>query len=373
MQKKNQKPEKALKLVEEKEACEVLGSEVKTQVGRDKKLKESEEREDEEVAEDEGTEVAVLKEEEKIFAKIRSDDSLAKVMAKDDLEFEEFEDGWGKHSERKRSSVIWFSGLCVCVALIGGLVIWAVLHLSEGAENYRENEEKIIAVEMDRERLREDSQETVATIKMITQEFLAAETIADLKTYIDMPARVSGLVDKHYQKHEWRSQEVEVKQLQPITIGLSPYWMVHFSGESNNGLLLMAQKEDGYKVDWESFVCYNPMTLAELIGYEFDVEEPFRLYARIDSLYSYELSEEEYQCFRLTTLGEDTYIWGYLKKGTDAWGKFHRAASKDAALFSELGRPMMLKIERPPHESRDNYFIIEDFISSNWVHPERGT
>ncbi len=368
MEKKNQKPEKALKLVEEGEVCEALAAKVKPVEGERNEGQENENKKLE-GHRDEGDEVAVLKEGEKTFPKIRSDDSLAKVVARDDLELEEFEDGWGRSTAHKKPSWIWLSGLFVGVVLIGGLVIWAVFFLSRGADNFRQTEEKAIAVELEREQLREDSQEAIAEIKAVTRKFLAAKNIEELKSYIDMPERVSLLVDKYYQKHEWRSQEVTVKQLQPITVGLSPYWMVHFSGGLENRLLLMAEKEDGYKVDWESFVCYNPMTLKELIEYQSEIVEPFRVYARIDNLYSYDLTEEEYQCFRLTTIGEETHVWGYLKKGTDVWAKLHRAASRDPGLFSELGRPMMLKVARPVHKSRDNYFIIKDFISSNWVHP----
>jgi len=305
------------------------------------------------------------------FGKMRSDDSKAVVIAREDLEVREFEDTWEGGEQEKESSRGLLVGLLLAVTvLVGGLVAWTVFFFPDGQGEAEQEKMKLVQAKREQGELVDYSAQAVIQIKDQVKLFFSAESVQDLKQFVDMPERVSPLIDQYYKEFPWESQSVEVVSLQPITLSLTPYWMVQYKGMSD-GLVIVTEGKDGYKVDWESYACYNPVTLEELIETGVSVNTPLRVYAKADDYYSYQFDERTYQCLRLTTRDEETHLWAYIERTSREYIEFYRAVADDPALFSERGRPVMLKISRPEEDTRANCFIIDDFVSSDWLHSER--
>lgn len=300
------------------------------------------------------------------FDKMCSDDSKAQVVAKSELTEEEFEDSWGEE-ELKESTAGWIVGSIVC-GLVGlvGLAVWGALSLFGGEEVIVREQWKTVEIEKENQQIEKDSVQAIREIKDQVSHFFAAQSVNEAKEFIDMRERVAALMDDYYGDVPWVPKKVTVGALYPLTVGLSSYWMASVEGDFD-GVVLVAEKETGYAVDWESYVAYNPVSLAELLEGASPEGVDFRLYARIDDFYTFDFDEDSYQCLRLTARGEDVYLWAYLEKNSPEGVKFQSATNGGKGFEKSEGKPLMLQLRKPGVDTRGNIFVVEDFISSNWL------
>jgi hypothetical protein len=126
-----------------------------------------------------------------------------------------------------------------------------------------------------------------------------------------------------------------------------------------------ARSPKDVKVDWESYVCYQPMAWDEFAtarpaGYTGD----FRLYAELDHFYSHEFSDaENFMSLRLTALNGEETLYGYAERGGELAGRI-------AELIAANGggpTPLILRLHIPEGFSSRRGVVVRSLVCPRWV------
>ena len=130
----------------------------------------------------------------------------------------------------------------------------------------------------------------------------------------------------------------------------------------------MEQAEDGRVfVDWETQVCYQPMSWEDFIKKRPTGESlDFRVYLQPDfgGFFSHEFSDEEkWSVYRLTTKGSDDYLFGYALKGSELGEKLIKLSR------ANRGYPvaLFLKLRIPEGTTSPRGVIIDEVICERWA------
>lgn len=207
-----------------------------------------------------------------------------------------------------------------------------------------------------------------AKMEQVVTAFLAAGTIEERLKYVRHPDRIRPLMEDFYRDHELKTYTFElVANYMSASLSRRPFIALSVRTKEDTSLpVLLEDSEEGLLVDWESFICYNPLTPEEFL--EVRPAEPvkMRVYASYDNFYAYEFAEEsEYICFRLEFRDSDTRLFGYVKRGTTVEQKFHD-------LFGSQGRnlrkPLILALHFPEGGRGRRSVVIDDVESPLWAY-----
>lgn len=262
------------------------------------------------------------------------------------------------------------------VALIacffGAAIIWSLVNVNSAEEQRKDLNQDSLAI------LEKDNHEEIEAIELIdtldgvVRDFFDARSVDEMLRFVRHPERVRPLMENYYGEEAPEPRRVlQVNSLEPLTIGKrADFWMV--SCDLNNQvrvpLLLEVFSGKEAKVDWETFVCYQPMAWDEFArtrpaGYTGD----FRVYVQKDNFHSHEFADSEYyDCYRLTALDSEQALYGYVKRET-------ALASRMAELTAvETGSPlaMILRLHLPEglHSTRGVYVL--ELVSPRWMFVE---
>jgi hypothetical protein len=278
------------------------------------------------------------------------------------------EDTWGEGAARK-DPVPWGWFALVGLALAGAL-IWSLINLKESetqAGQIRENTRSVLASEEEEEKA---ARELVERIEAALKRYFTTVTVESLARQVRQPERVLPLMRNYYARHPLRANSIaSVRALQPVTLdNRANFWIASvtlFDG-ANPNLVIEIDPAGSPLIDWETQVCYQPMPWDEFArdrpeGRSLD----FRVYAEKDSFFSHEFSDAGgWLCFRLTTLGAEESMFGYVRADSEEARKLldviQNNGSGPASLILRLGIPERL-------QSRQGV-VIEKVLSTRWIY-----
>lgn len=276
------------------------------------------------------------------------------------------EDEWDSSSQPRKFPWGW---LALAAAAFAFGIIWSLSQVGRAEKKQdelkketrsileREVEEELSAVDM------------VDTLERVAREFYDSRSIDELLRYVRHPERVRPLMEDYYSRHELKPAGVEsVESMDPLTIDSSGgFWLITsiLQSQGRSQLLLEALDTDSAKVDWESFVCYQPVPWEEFVS-----ERPsgytgeFRVYVEEDHFYAYEFSDsEKYQCLRLTTLNSDQPLYGYVERES----LMAKEISEQLRGGGPLSNPMILRLHVPGNARSKRGVLVEELVAPRWM------
>ncbi|MGB6222333.1 hypothetical protein [Haloferula sp.] len=255
--------------------------------------------------------------------------------------------------------------------LIGGLALTSAILILRSPESEAEVSKQAAVERMEEDETADaEALALVETVEESLRRFMASESIEELLPTVRDPERVEPLMRDWYARHPMPSREfVRLGVFQPLDLEGRTFWLVTCEvtgGQSET--LLVEQKTDGrVLVDWETQVCYQPMSWDEYVKNrpEGDAVD-FRLYLQPDrgGFFSHEFrSEEDWSVYRLTAKDAEDYLFGYAPKGSELEERLNALASRNRGLPVAL----LLRIRIPEGTTSPRGVVIEEVLSERWA------
>jgi hypothetical protein len=181
----------------------------------------------------------------------------------------------------------------------------------------------------------------------IRKKFYSCETWEKQLQYVMEPERVKPLMEDYYKKEVYSASEendiggLKIKRLQGkkyILYNLNSTYLV--------------KTDDGYKIDWEATVRYNPLSLVEMRDYpdkEFEYRDRMVFESGRNNIHAYNISDKS--GYGLAHAEENSKI----DKRLDELMPYRSAEAKD----------MILKIQYWFDNDGEYWYKITDIISEN--------
>ena len=302
---------------------------------------------------------------------VRTHEPGIEALIEESAMVEATEQSWGAEAAY-RHPIPW--GWFVLIALgIVAAVVWSLARLRESgdvAETIRVETESALLSE---EREEAEARALVGRIEAVLHAFFAAREPDAWADMIRHPDRVMPLVRAYYDagQREMPAEMRTLRVLDPVTLERrANFWMASVSlanGESHSLLIEIAP--DGRPlVDWETFVCHQPMPWDEFARRRPE-EKPmdFRVYVEADTFYSHEFSDSnQWLSFRLTALDAEEMLFGYLPRDHQDLPVILRC------LRGNYGRKtsLILRLNVPRGLQSRRGVVIEKVMSPRWIYME---
>jgi hypothetical protein len=271
------------------------------------------------------------------------------LNAKD--EWIDLEDAWG--DERKIPPIGWFAMVALLILCSGG---WAIYQVSLAQPKLQEividNQTFLEAVE-------KEDQEVKAldtNLQDCIKGYLAATSITDILPYVRFPERVKPLMQDYYQKNARKIPVFRhIERMRSLNIGKRSFVSVQVRLESGKDYHMLIEQvgENTFKVDWESDVFYQPMRWADYCDKKPLKPMDFRVKVTPDHYYGYAFRDKKkYQCYKISTLGSERFLYGYVERETEVAYKlqdyFEKYGSAETISTTSKDEEKMEKVEEPP-------------------------
>ena len=300
--------------------------------------------------------------------KIRSvDPGVASLIERDSEDREKLEEEWESSAPVKGIPWGWLA-LIGCAFAAG--ILWSLVEVNSSDARHEGLVDEAKGI-LEKEREEEmGAEQMIATIERTVGQFYDSRTVDELLKYVRHPERVRPLLEKHYSANPIVPLRVEsILSYDPLTIdNRATFWMVicRLSDGNDGQLLVEALSGDVAKVDWETFVCYQPMAWDKFAkerpgGYTGD----FRVYVEPDNFYTHEFSDsEKYACYRLTALDSEDVLYGYVERGTMLAGKMESLLGESA----DAPLPMILQLEVPENAQSKRGVYVTRLLCPRWMY-----
>jgi hypothetical protein len=286
------------------------------------------------------------------------------------------EQTWGEEST-VRNPIPW--GWFALIGLvIAGAVIWSVTRVEKAENQADQIRVATQTVLVDDEKEVREATQLINRIEQTLGAFFEASTVEALAPLVRHPERVMPLIRSYYTNRSVFSGKLRaIKALQPLTIGnRGNFWIATIGSEdrSNRNLVIEIDESGAPRIDWETYVCHQPMDWDEFANRRPAGESmDFRVYVEQDSFYSHEFADSKrWISIRLTALGGEETLFGYIA-----------ADSGEAEVLMNLlqqsgGRPatLILRLLIPEGLVSRRGAVIEKVVSPRWLYidsPDSGS
>lgn len=227
--------------------------------------------------------------------------------------------------------------------------------LPKPPDNQRELEEAVDAYqEFDLEK-----------IEKVVKAFLESATVTERARYVRDPKRVVAFMKKFYGGEKIKAEGFESLDKSEVSYRGHLLTSQVMTGEFNEEPIAVERipgKPDAYLVDWESWVGYSEMTVAELKKNRPVTPVMIRAVVTRDSYFNYEFEDDEvWDSYKLVfRYGAESFP-GYAKKDTKT-GK-----SLFASVRSGENVPLILKVAYPADARSDKSVEIVEVVTQGWL------
>lgn len=207
----------------------------------------------------------------------------------------------------------------------------------------------------------------------VVKKYLSATKWEDRLQYIRDPDLVREKMRKHYEEGNWAGPVKFIEIKQPIySKGQHGEWasvdVVMAKGENAFGAHIekkfyyaLRKQSDGYKIDWECSIGYNPLTL---VAYKVQMPKEslkYRLIAKLSEFYYGEFSQRKNEYFSINLIEDKSRdsIVGYIKRESEDGKKIFN----DLKNGEEIA--VMVDIKFIPNSNIPSV-MIERYIQRGW-------
>lgn len=198
--------------------------------------------------------------------------------------------------------------------------------------------------------------------------FFKAQDPSEMIRFIRDPERVKPLTDDYYARHGFAMPSLdEIVRFQEIMIKLKVFLIADITlegkGVNSAHTVVLQDAGHGFVVDWETYVCYNPMEWDDFYRKRPEGVIAFRVLATLDHNPGFAFpGQAEWICVRMIGRDSDEEIYGYVRTGTDI------ALRMQEMLEDEWEFPCILKLQFPQQgKGGDRQVHIRDLVMENWI------
>jgi len=146
------------------------------------------------------------------------------------------------------------------------------------------------------------------------------EGTSKMLNFVRHPDRVAPMIKDYYARYDvgkFKFQKFEHLRAVSIEGKAFVYATVVVIPEGTRSLLIEQVEADRYRVDWESSVMYQPMAWGSYVLKKPLKSMDMHVQVKVDDFYAHRFKDEKlYQCYQLTALGSDEYLFGYVERGS---------------------------------------------------------
>lgn len=268
--------------------------------------------------------------------------------------------------------VVLFGGLIAAVLIAGVLILFLVdrdneegtaspgdaMLAREGIVLGAENEEGVLVQEL----RTADIDAEVAAMTEAVERFLGATTVDELLAVT--------LRDRYQQdriRDYYRTRELKPKVAKQVASGgrivkNGDLWATDVIFSDNSRRPITVQRgENGYRVDWESWVGYSEMTWEDIREARTMTPVVFRVLCSKVEYYNYGFGDEgKWASFRLQSPDREHTLFGYVARRSEEEKRLVRYGDKEGK-----PRAFMVKI-RFAEDSGPDQVIIDEVLSAGW-------
>lgn len=207
-------------------------------------------------------------------------------------------------------------------------------------------------------------------MEKVLTEFLSAESLEEMVKWVRHPERVTPLMESYYARNLIEPLAFKsTKKYHSISLENKPFIALEVRvKEQEEGVpILIEDRPDGILVDWESYVCYLPMSVEDLAKSRPTDLMELRVYLQRDNFYTHEFSDEsEYDCFRLNFRGSEIILYGFVKKETTLEREFLK---EFPPVTDEYRSAAIIKARFLEGSQATRSMLIEGLESTKWAFP----
>ena len=216
------------------------------------------------------------------------------------------------------------------------------------------------------EKLPETREELNESAEKTLRNFFAVTKKESLPPYIRDPKRVAPLILDYYAREPFETHEfLGLKsELQEFEVAGSDFWAAEADVASPRSRTMILEKTpQGFRVDWEYYVQYNPMNWSTFIKEAPADPMDFRVYANIAPDYRHPFTDEgRYLGINLMTLNDTSEIMGYAERESEL-GK--RLLGLLEGKHEEL---CILRLQFPSGSTPgDKAVYIRELVNPHWI------
>ena len=252
-------------------------------------------------------------------------------------------------------------------------IVWSLTQVGEAGKRREGLAVKSEGVAKVEEMEEAEAMQVLDSIEKAVESFTGSKTIDEMLKYSRHPERVRPLMVKYYGGREVVPilEHGTMKYDALMMAERGNIWRVVFdlkTGEEKQ-LLVEVMSPEVVKVDWETYVCDQPMDWDEFVNQRGAGGQrgDFRVRVVADNFFSYEFSDAEvFDCFRLTTGASYEVLYGYVLKGSVLSGEISKVIKEGGSVST----PMILRLAVPKDAKSKRGVMIEKILTKGWIYLE---
>lgn len=278
------------------------------------------------------------------------------------------ENNWGETA--KVSKPIPWGWFALLGIIMTSAIVWSLAKVEKSSVTTEEIRKKSRAIIVAEEQAQQNATRLIENMDALARKFYSASSVRELLPLVRHPDRVKPLMEKYYADKsvsEFRLRSI--RSMTPLAIDLQgDFWVttVIQSDDSVKNIVMQANESGEVLIDWESFVCYQPMAWDDYAknrpaGNSMD----FRVDVKQDSFFSHEFADtSQWVCFQLNALNSQEFLYGYVKSNdplaAEIVESINRNGGEKASLILRLFIPEDLKSKRG--------VVIEKIVGGHWIY-----
>ena len=195
--------------------------------------------------------------------------------------------------------------------------------------------------------------------------FFGSGSPSEIVSFIREPQRVQPLLEDYYSRHAFVMPALkETSRFQEIMINLKVFLVADIVLEGRGATTVVLQDAGkGFVVDWETYVCYNPVDWDEFYKKRPGQAFPMRVLATLDHNPGFAFpGEAEWVCVRVIGRDSDEELYGYAPAGS------RTALRLREMLEDEWEFPCILQLQFPEDgKGGDRQVHIRELVMENWI------
>ncbi|MCP4846882.1 MAG: hypothetical protein GY899_02925 [Verrucomicrobiaceae bacterium] len=195
--------------------------------------------------------------------------------------------------------------------------------------------------------------------------FFSARNQSEMLPLIRDSERVRPLIEDYYSRYSFVMPGVsKIVRFQEIMINLKIFLIadIVLEGKGANTVVLQDAGE-GFVVDWETYVCYNPMAWEDFYRKRPGQAMSLRVLATLDHNPGFAFpGEAEWVCVRMIGRDSEEELYGYVRTGSQT------ALRIQEMLEDEWEFPCILQLQFPEDgKGGDRQVHIKGLVMENWI------
>lgn len=209
-------------------------------------------------------------------------------------------------------------------------------------------------------------------IKLLRQ-VAAAKKAEQILPFIRQTPETKALLAKHWKP--WPSPPLldDPDQLQSEideTSGTAFLWLQGTHQDGSAFLAFFVKEGDALRLDWEATMELGEARLSTLAKEPTTHPVAMRVILSPSPYYLPTLPESDYESYKITSLKEESIVWGYVRRGTPTHQRINDLLQHDSVLLEAVpAARARVTLRRTDDVNSQNRFFITEMLHKDWVMP----